>query len=273
MTRKTIETPAEDIATVVRKRDLVDTAGVEILKDFHHAERKRPKREEPKERESPEIKPRFSSQTTFLLSLAIICLFLTSVFAYKYFTKPEILTPDEMHAKNLAGKLDPKIGYVYKGFSFVYYDKLWFTQMHRPGTDKLYNIQLHYSPRDLENVSLGDGIERFGTLPSTYVTFDPRDEKLAYIALAAGEFGLSTAVVLNMTPVPACMRNETAACAKVATISCAADKKHAIVELTRSGTAKAELEGNCLKLFGEDTELIRALDRVLLLWMGIMPRE
>ncbi|HLC66339.1 MAG TPA: hypothetical protein VJK52_01735 [Candidatus Nanoarchaeia archaeon] len=252
-----------------KQNDAVDAAGMEILRDMHRAEQRAPK---PKKERQPESKG-FSKQTNILITIGAVALMFIVIFSIRIVNQPEVVTPDELHAKNLAGKLDPEQGYVYRGFSFVWYDNLWFTQMHKPGTANLYNIQLHFSPRDLRNVSLGPEVELFARVPSTYITFDPLDEPLAHIALAAGELSLNLAVVLNITPVPACTRNETAACRKLDIINCESDFTHPIIYLHHSPEANVTLDGNCLHIAGNNMEIVRAADRALLLWMGIMPRE
>lgn len=271
MKRKRVET-AEGLEA--ERADAVDAAGAAILTDMHRAERtdaeehRRPSPPDPEHQEPP----RFSKQTNFFLAIGAIALVFIIVFGIRIFNKPEIVTPDEMHAKNLAGELKPEEGYVYRGFSFVWYDKLWFTQMHKPGTQNLYNIQLHFSPRDLGNVTLGPEVELFARVPSTYLTFDPLDEPLAHIALAAGELSLNLAVVLNLTPVPACTKNETLACRKLDIINCDTDFTHPIIYLHHGPEANVTLDGNCLHIAGDEQEIVRSADRALLLWMGIMPR-
>ena len=277
--RRTVVTPEGESAEGVPESTLVDTAGAEILKDLHRAERRNGKRhteggEAPEaDAPEPEEKPRFSKQTNFFLAIGVIALTFIILFAIQLFNRPELLTPDEMHAKNLAGELDPEEGYVYNGFSFVWYDKLWFTQLHKPGTANLYNTQLHFGPNDLGAVTLGDGIEEFTVVPNTYVTFDPTAVPLTYVALAAGELSLNLAVVLNITPVPACTKNETAACAKLPIINCEEDNTHPIIFLTQGERTEVVRRGNCLTISGKEMELVKALDRVLLLWMEIMPRD
>lgn len=277
--RKTVVTPEGETATAVPESALIDAAGAEILKDMHHAEHRQGKRH-PGETESPGPntqepmgKARFSKQTNFFLAIGAIALAFVVLFGIQIFNRPELLTPDEMHAKNLAGELDPEEGYVYNGFSFVWYDKLWFTQIHNPGTTSLYNTQLHFGPRDLTTVTLGHGVEEFAVVPNTYVTFDPTAVPLTHIALAAGELSLNLAVVLNITPVPACIKNETQACAKLPIINCAEDTTHPIIFLTQGENTEVLRKGNCLTISGKEMELVKALDRALLLWMGIMPRE
>lgn len=267
--------PIGEEATV-QHTGLVDATGVAILKDMHRAERRHAEHEHQIPAESdaePSAKPRFSKQTNLLIFVGVIALIFIILFGIRIFNRPEILTPDELHARNLAGELEPEQGYVYRGFSFVWYDNLWFTQMHKPGTDKLYNIQLHFGPRDLEDVELGGGVEQFTVVPNTYVTFDPTAEPLSYVALAAGELSLNLAVVLNITPVPACTKNQTQACAKLPTINCAQDTVHPIIALEQGGAATVTRDRNCLTLSGKDLELVRAVDRALLLWMEIMPWE
>ncbi len=230
---------------------------------------KRQKEQKSEEHEPGEEK-KISSEWVFLGTLVLLILVFGILFSIKYLNKPEVLTPDEMHQKNLQGKLTSAQGYVYHGFSFVKYQGLWFTQLHPVNSTNVYNIQLHFGPREVENVNiLGDPLP-FTRAKAIYLTFDPIGNNLPYVALTAGEFSLNTAVVMNITPIAACTRNETEICKKRPIVNCDEDKEHAIVFIKEAEKGGVVVEQNCITISGKGADLVKAADKLLLTWFKII---
>lgn len=221
-----------------------------------------------KDGDVPEKK--ISAEWAFIGAVLLLILVLGIIFGIRYLKKPEILTPDEMHKKNLEGKLTGAEGYVYNGFSFVKYEKLWFTQLHPQDSESIYNVQLHFGPRETEQLNiLGDPMP-FAKAKAVYLIFDPLGQQLPYVALAAGEFSLNTAVVLNITPIAACTRNETEICKKRPIVDCEHDKEHAIVYLKEADKAGVVVEQNCITVSGTQADLVKATDKLLLKWFQVI---
>src|SRR3989344_70717 len=77
---------------------------------------------------------------------------------YNSITGANVQTIDDLHQDNLDNKLKEKEGYVYNGFSFVYYDGLWWTSVKNSAGNNL-KISLHYDPRDLEDIPVFGNLE------------------------------------------------------------------------------------------------------------------
>ncbi|MBI1969361.1 hypothetical protein HYS48_01590 [Candidatus Woesearchaeota archaeon] len=212
----------------------------------------------------------WKSEKLFLLTIAILLLIFALFFIVQYLSRPEILTVDEMHRRNLAGELDKDVpAYVHNGFSFVQYEGLWTTQLYKQGIENIYNLQLHFGPREVEDINLLGDPMPFLNVSGLYVTFDPLGRDLGHVALAAGEFSLITAKVLNITPVPACTMRETEVCKKVDIVQCGNTTK-AVVYLREAEKAGVVVEGSCITISGNQLDLVKATDTLLLKWMRII---
>lgn len=153
------------------------------------------------------------------------------------------------------------------GFVFEYYAGLWNTQWQRDG--ETYNLRLHYNPKEVEDLELtGQADTRFNQ-PEIYITFDPAEEKLAYVALSAAELSMSMSTAFNLTPVAACSENKTDACSARPIINCE-NTNAAVIYLKNQAPTLLEFSGNCLVLQGKDIELLRATERFLYSWYRIL---
>lgn len=205
-------------------------------------------------------KKTFSPKTrTIIWIIAVIILLAAAVYIIKN--------------PNIIGQVihDDESYYTYNGFEFAYYDGMWNTQI-QIGKQP-YLIPLHYGPRDLEDLYYRgeEDPKIFLTVKANYITFDPDEEDLNYTALAVAELGLNMAQALNIKPIGACTKNITEGCSKRPIINCENDTEHAIIYLKQADETKVELKGNCLTVQGKGMDLIRAVDRLLLYWYGIMP--
>ena len=185
-----------------------------------------------------------------------------------------LLGPEELHKKNLEGKLPPNMGYIYKGgYSFVFFDSLWYTQLKTPVGTRIFNIPFHYSPRDVDNISIKgslnySNLERY---KGFFMTFDPVDTNLNYIAVSIGETDQVLLNAFGKNVIAACSKNETDACVDRPIIEC--NSTEAPVFYFKSGTeANVTYNNNCAVISGYKTELFRATDRMLFDFLGIIKR-
>src|SRR3989338_5288068 len=112
------------------------------------------------------------------------------IFASRYLFQSRPPTIDELHQKNLAGELSEEEGYVYKGYSFVFANGLWYTQLQF--NEKLIDLPLHFDPAYADK----------------------------YVALSAAEMSLSLYKAIGREPIAACTKNETLACSKRPIVNC-----------------------------------------------------
>ena len=170
----------------------------------------------------------------------------------------------------IMGKILPQKdgGYYYNGFSFVKGKDMWFTQIQPPGENKLYTIELRYGPRDLEEIPIIGNPKIFLTINKTYITFNPEDNNLKYIGLAIGDIDLNLIKVLGIELVAACTKNHSA-CLDRPIKNCE-NTKAPVILVQQGPVAFVEQKGNCLIVQGNDFELVKAADRLLLYLYGIM---
>ncbi len=204
----------------------------------------------------------------------IIAILLVLVFGWRLvFPTEPAYSLDELHELNLAGDLDPQRGYVYEGFSFVNFEDRWFTRFMRPNTTKVFDVELRFGPREAENVSLvGDPVPfiKENTQNATYVTFDPLQENLSFVALAAADVTTALNKIFFISAYPACTQNKTGTCHTLPTVTCTDGLP--VILLRDALTPSVVVNGSCIIVEGKNMELVRAADRLLLEWYGAGPQ-
>jgi len=222
-----------------------------------------------KQAEQEEEKPRKKDSKLFLVSILIIIGIVAGIIIWRIaIPTGKVTTIDDLHALNLKGKLSEDKGYIYNGFSFVFYDGMWYTQSRIGNT--LLNVPMHFGPRDLENITVKGKINDRFKQKRIYITFDPEDPNMQYLALSASELSLFLAKGLDLEPKAACTKNITEACANIPILDCS-NKKKAIIYLNQDNETAVELKGNCIEVKGDKMNLVRAVDRLILKWLGVMP--
>ncbi len=215
--------------------------------------------------EDPESKQK--SRRSMYVIAGVFCIVLMLVFAFTLVRKDEVATFRDISGQSVKGVVDDR--YRYNGFNFVNIDGIWYTELMN-GNRKI-TLPLHYGPRDVENMtidgSLGSG---FTDAKLIYIAFDPLDNNLTYIALANGELSLSLARAMGLMLKAACTQNQTVSCAKQPILSCGSDDNKAIIELRQGNTTGVFYKNNCILVTGDDMNLVKAVDRLLLKWYGIM---
>lgn len=212
------------------------------------------------------------SDWILIVSIVAIIIILASIMSFKLFQKETPKTIDDLHSLNLDGKLKPEQGYVYNGYSFVFANGLWYTQVQNKAGTSLFNIPLHYAPKDLEDIPVGGmlNLTLFDSENGIYITFNPLEQNLNYVALAVGEFDQSIIKAFNKIPVAACDKNETKACSTRPIITCNNTNKP-VLYLQQKPETKVIFDYNCMHVQGIGPEIVRAVDRLLLKLYGIMP--
>ncbi len=169
--------------------------------------------------------------------------------------------------------------YMYNDFAFVKQGSLWVTQVQQPGSKYLYTIPLHYGPRDLTEVGMiGVFSQDFADANYVYITIDPDqientqdmpEGEESHISLAAAELSLVLSQAIQRNPIAACSRNESEACSERPIARCEEDGEP-VIYLQEEGDAMIYFNGDCIYLNGEGPELVKAVDRLLLYWLGVM---
>lgn len=205
-----------------------------------------------------------------MLLIFVVGIFAVIILGVKLINKQKVVSIDDLHEKNLKGKLDPSKGYMYNGFSFVYGNGLWFTKVRKIEQNQIYNIQLHYGPKQVQNISVDGNIIQFRNFNGTYIVFDPLGADLSHVALAASELSINMATFFNMMVVAACTKNETDICHNREIVNCENNDKNPIIYIQEAKDVKIIQDNNCIRVQGNGYELSRAVDRLLYTLMGIM---
>lgn len=156
--------------------------------------------------------------------------------------------------------------YTYNNFNFVKIAGLWHTQWQQD--DKLYNVHLRYGPKESEDIPYYAESASFEPTGTLYLTFDP-GENLKYVALASTELSLSLANTFNITPIAACAINDSAACSSRPIITCN-NTNDAVIYIQQAEYPSITTKENCLIIQGNGEDLVRAADKVLWIWYGII---
>lgn len=199
--------------------------------------------------------------------VAIFVLIMGGFSAYNYFSTAAIVSVDELHQDNLAGDLDDEEGYVYNGYSFVKADGLWWTEMDKFGT--LLKVPLHFGPKELEEIPIqGTLDDSFNSGGEVFIAIDP-DVQDKYYTLAISELSFNTVKGLDRIPVGSCTK-ENWACDNRTIVSCENTQGKPVIELALANETKIDLQGTCIKVSGKEYGIVKAVDRILYQWYGVM---
>jgi len=203
-----------------------------------------------------------------LIFVVIVVLFLGSFF---FFSQNKGTVDYQTLEDNISATLEgerSEDNFVYNGYAFVRAGNLWYTQIQRGNI--LFNVPLHFNPLQLEDISIkGKLDDSFSKQGFVYVTFDPKDGNLNYVALTAAELSLNLYKALGQNPVAACTEDITMDCEGRPIKTCDNTDKP-VIYIKKANKTGLILDGNCLTIQGNDEELIKAADRLLYQWYGVM---
>ena len=243
----------------------------EYEKEKKEIEEKLNEKKEKKENPHKEIAKK--SDKILMIVLLLILIFIAAFFLMinynKAYSRPK--TIDELHNINLEKKLPSEQGYVYNQYSFVKVAGLWYTQLQSKSGKTLYDVPFHFAPKELEDIKIVGTLNNslFNSEDNLYITFDPLGKNLQYTALAVGEFDQSIIKSFGKMPVAACIKNETNACKTRPIITCENTNKP-VVYFKDDEKTLVTYKNNCIIIQGKDAELVRATDRMLMQFYGIM---
>ena len=222
------------------------------------------------EDKNPEPEQQPEQDKIFVWAAISIIAVVAGFFAWHLLTKETPKTPDELYKLNLQGKLGPDEGYIYNGYSFVKFADLWHTQVQAPDGAVLYDVALHYGPRDVQNISIAGQISKsFFNGTKYYITFDPYEPDLKYHALTAGEISRSLVTAFHLVPEVVCTNTSHPDCEGKKEIHCE-NATEPTVYITADNSTMIAMDGNCIRVQGKGFEMVRAADRVLLSWYKII---
>ena len=228
------------------------------------------KKEESRDDMEEEIKQTQSLKYLLVIFAVIVLIF--GAFAFtRILLKPKTKTIDDLFEESLENP--DENAFVYNGFSFVRIQGLWYTRIKKPKTGEIFTIPLHFSPIDTKDVIVSGDIYSFAahveSLNKVYISFNPYEQGLSYVALANSELSASLIQAIGINPTITCDRFQEGVCENTELINCT-NTDDPVIYLTNQEHTSVVLEGNCLILKGKDLELTKAMNRFLYTWFGVM---
>jgi hypothetical protein len=211
----------------------------------------------------PEVEKKSEGYLLYLL-LGVVAVF-ALIFSISYFTDTKIIDVTSITGKTVTRASDER--YDYNGLTFSKVDDIWYTDV--LNKNKLYSIGFNFDPLSVLDINIqGKVSQSFTDSDVYYVTFDPTKENLAYTALASAELQLSMGRAMNLPLKAACAKNHTD-CANVPIITCDNTEKP-VFFIDEAEQTRVLFDGNCIIIQGKGKELVRAVDRLLYFWYGII---
>ncbi len=200
--------------------------------------------------------------------VGIFILTLGSFKVYNQFTGAGVMVIDDLHQKNLDGELDAEEGYLYNGYSIIKADGLWWTEI--DAGSRLIKIPLHFGPKEVEEIPVAGKLSsQFDKGNVIYIAIDPEVNYNKYYTLALMEMNNNILQGMNRNIEAACTK-ENIACDNRTIINCGTASGKPVIELAVSESSGIEFSGSCIKISGNDEALVKAVDRMLYAWYGIM---
>ncbi len=207
-----------------------------------------------------------------VIMLAVIIGVFALTFAgfqfYDNVTAAAVIDVDALHQDNLNGDLNEEEGYMYNGYSFVYVDGLWWTETNPKGA--LIKIPLHFGAKQVENITIDGKLDtkEFNTGDNVYIAVDPNIAN-KYYTLSLSELTFNIIKGVDRQIVTSCTENASI-CENRTIVNCESTQGLPVIQLVVANQTKVEFKGTCIKISGNGYDLVRATDRVLLKWYGIM---
>lgn len=200
-----------------------------------------------------------------VIVIGILVIIFAAIILVRLFIKPSDTSIEGMITETLEGETSED-NFIYNGYVIVNKDGLWYTQWQRD--NKIYNLALHFSPKEAEEVEIEGNLDERFNKDETYITFDPRGNYLQYVALSVTELSFSMTKVFNIKPIAACSKNETIACLGRPIINC--DSDASVIYVREGPEPKITGKGNCIIIEGPGKDVVKATNRLIYEWYQIM---
>lgn len=221
-----------------------------IKKKEHKPEEKHTAEEETETKK----KPQPEKTQIIIIAIALIVIIVFTLFVYQKFFVPLKPKPEQ---------------FTFNKFVFTKKLNLWETQVQIE--NKLITMRLHYTPHEVRHAYIGGMLNQSFNQGALYITFDPTAENLTNIALAVSELSINLAQGIGRELVAACSKNITEACHSRPIVDC--DSNVSVIYLKHGPTPFVKLDQNCILITGEGEDLVKAVDKLLYFWYGIIKSE
>ena len=163
------------------------------------------------------------------------------------------------------------------GFTFIKSGTFWYTSIKNPILNQEYSVNFRYSPSQVKNITVIGNPKSFfellnqNELNAAYISFNFRNNVTSAYSLAAADLSKFLKVVNSVTLVAACTENITDACSKRPIVTCENQEgKSVVILLKDSEKPRISMVKNCLTIEGRNEGLVKAYDKLLFIWYGIL---
>ena len=133
----------------------------------------------------------------------------------------------------------------------------------------LIKVTLHFGPKQVEEVPIRGQLDpAFNEGGKVYLAIDP-EVRNKYYSLALSEISFNLVKGVRREPAGSCTRNDWA-CENRTIISCQNTGGKPVIEFVLENETGIELSGTCIKISGQEYGIVKAANRVLYKWYGVM---
>jgi predicted RNA-binding protein YlqC (UPF0109 family) len=159
---------------------------------------------------------------------------------------------------------------VYNNVTFYKNGQFWESRI--SVNDKPVDISIYYTPQELDamdiNIKKNEFAKILGSLRKVYISFNPNSENLSQVGIASASLAESLAKVYGVEPKGAVLEEQEGLYADI--ITCNLTDYPVVEIIEKDQDVSIEYEGNCLRIIGKDGDLVKATNKVLLGWYGIV---
>jgi len=158
----------------------------------------------------------------------------------------------------------------YNQFEFRYVNGFWQTEWQRQ--EQRYILDFTFNPKQVEDIPVEGTTDIRFESETVYIAVDPTEERTpetAQLTLAAVQLTRKLTDPFYRNIIAACTRNETEACLDRPIITCD-NTNSSVLYLKQADEAKIVLDGNCVTIQGNGDGIVKAADKALFQWLGII---
>lgn len=210
-----------------------------------------------------------------MITFAIIAIIVLSALGYMFWDykiSKKNISPYKGNVTDIIEVNGDIVSYKYNNFQFEKRDNMWLTQIQMG--KQPYIITLTYGPIYIENVSMEFKENYFPALTKpgrkVYVTFDHDSSDASYIATSSINLITNLKTVYGVNVERGCLKNSTN-CAGAPIVTCENSPNNAVIQFIEDDKITHALyDGNCLTIWASKDNFIRATEKIILNWYGVI---
>jgi hypothetical protein len=211
-----------------------------------------------------------SSRKYVIIGVGLLIALFLAVVGVKYLYNPLPVTDTGSVIKTDIPKPETDAqSYSYNGYNFIRKDGMWRTEV-RSGNTR-YDVELYFSPNELKDIPVSGSIGNAFKAEQYYITFDPEDENLTFVALSIAQLDTSLIKSFGKELIAACSSNASEDCDSRPIVSCDTPHDIPVFFVKEDDAPSVSIGEDCTVIKGKGWELVKAAERFLLKAYKIMP--